>query len=323
MGTSLTGLTPATTYDALIKTGDNAPIDATLKTLSDGLGNNLPMEVSTTSINFTGTLLQSGTAVPTQAQVNAKQDTLVSGTNIKTINGTSVLGSGNITTPTTSPGGSTGQVQFNNAGAFGASSSLFWDNTNSRLGIGTSSPTAQLTIGNTDFVVGANAGYSTYYGSAINGTIQATSSGSTTQLWFRSNGNAVNQNDNYWSRIEQADGGPMRILSSRYQSLILGNNGYNNAITLYNTSAFTMPKIGINNATPTALLQITGTGSTSATTSLLVQNSGGTDMLRMRDDGVLLLGTTASGLGTIYVPYESSFGERVFMAIQEIGRAHV
>ena len=96
MGISLNGLTPATTYDALIKTGDNAPIDATLKTLSDGLGNNLPMEVSTTSINFTGTLLQSGTAVPTQAQVNAKQDTLVSGTNIKTINSTSVLGSGNI-----------------------------------------------------------------------------------------------------------------------------------------------------------------------------------------------------------------------------------
>ena len=35
----------------------------------------------------------------TQTALNAKQDTLVSGTNIKTINGTSVLGSGNITTP--------------------------------------------------------------------------------------------------------------------------------------------------------------------------------------------------------------------------------
>jgi hypothetical protein len=53
MGTSLTGLTPATTYDALIKVGDNGPIDATLKALSDGLGNNLPMEVSTETVNFT------------------------------------------------------------------------------------------------------------------------------------------------------------------------------------------------------------------------------------------------------------------------------
>ena len=34
----------------------------------------------------------------TTLQVNAKQDTLVSGTNIKTVNGTSILGSGNIST---------------------------------------------------------------------------------------------------------------------------------------------------------------------------------------------------------------------------------
>lgn len=38
----------------------------------------------------------SGTAVATEAQVYAKQDTLVSGTNIKTINSNSLLGSGNI-----------------------------------------------------------------------------------------------------------------------------------------------------------------------------------------------------------------------------------
>ena len=112
MGISLYGLTPATTYDALIKTGDNAPIDATLKPLSDGVGTNLPMEASTTSINFTGSLLQGGVAVPTAAQVAAKQDTLVSGTNIKTINGTSVLGSGNITTPNVS--GVAGAIQFSN-----------------------------------------------------------------------------------------------------------------------------------------------------------------------------------------------------------------
>jgi hypothetical protein len=35
-----------------------------------------------------------------------------------------------------SPGGSTTQVQFNNSGAFGGSSSLAWDNANTRLGIG-------------------------------------------------------------------------------------------------------------------------------------------------------------------------------------------
>jgi YVTN family beta-propeller protein len=44
------------------------------------------------------------------------------------------------------PAGSNGQVQFNNAGAFGASSSFYWDNTNGRLGIGTTAPAAPLSV---------------------------------------------------------------------------------------------------------------------------------------------------------------------------------
>lgn len=44
------------------------------------------------------------------------------------------------------PAGSDGYIQYNNSGAFGASSNLFWDKTNNRLGIGTSSPTSTLTI---------------------------------------------------------------------------------------------------------------------------------------------------------------------------------
>lgn len=59
MGTSLTGLTPATTYDALIKVGDNGPLSATAKVLSDGLGNDSVLALSTTSVGI-------GTATPTQ-----------------------------------------------------------------------------------------------------------------------------------------------------------------------------------------------------------------------------------------------------------------
>jgi hypothetical protein len=111
MGTSLNGLTPAGTYPGLIKTGDNAPIDGTLKTLSDGNGNNLPMAVSTTTINLTGTAQVGGVAIANTTQVAAKQDTLVSGTNIKTINGASLLGSGDIPV-VTSPSGVAGAIQF-------------------------------------------------------------------------------------------------------------------------------------------------------------------------------------------------------------------
>jgi hypothetical protein len=41
-----------------------------------------------------------------------------------------------------SPGGSDGQVQFNSSGSFAGSSNFFWDDTNNRLGIGTSSPSS-------------------------------------------------------------------------------------------------------------------------------------------------------------------------------------
>ena len=44
------------TYDGLIKTNNEQPIDGTLKTLQDGVGNDLPMQVSTTGVNFTGTV---------------------------------------------------------------------------------------------------------------------------------------------------------------------------------------------------------------------------------------------------------------------------
>ena len=50
------------------------------------------------------------------------------------------------TVSTSSPGGSNGYVQYNNSGAFGGSANLFWDSTNNRLGIGTSSPSYPLDI---------------------------------------------------------------------------------------------------------------------------------------------------------------------------------
>lgn len=52
------------TYPGLIKTTDNSAIDGTLKALTDGEGNTLPIEVSTTEINFTGVV----TGVPAGPQ---------------------------------------------------------------------------------------------------------------------------------------------------------------------------------------------------------------------------------------------------------------
>lgn len=52
MGTSLTGTKPKDTYDSLIKVGDNGPISGTAKVLSDGLGNDLPIAVSTSNVGI-------------------------------------------------------------------------------------------------------------------------------------------------------------------------------------------------------------------------------------------------------------------------------
>jgi len=88
---------------------------------------------------------------------NGKQDTLVSATNIKTINGSTILGSGDLvvggsssltvgTTPITS--GTIGRVFFQGSGnVLQQSASLFWDNTNSRLGVGaTPATTVRLDV---------------------------------------------------------------------------------------------------------------------------------------------------------------------------------
>ena len=78
-----------------------------------------------------------------QTQINAKQATLVSGTNIKTINGATVLGAGDITIAGNPPSGVAGAIQFSNGSAFASdASNLFWDDTNNRLGVGTNAPSA-------------------------------------------------------------------------------------------------------------------------------------------------------------------------------------
>ena len=83
--------------------------------------------------------------------VSGLQPTLVSGTNIKTINSTSLLGSGNIvigggglTVGTTAiASGTIGRILFEGTGnVLQQDSTLFWDNTNKRLGVGATPSTS-------------------------------------------------------------------------------------------------------------------------------------------------------------------------------------
>jgi hypothetical protein len=59
MGTTLTGTTPQDTYDSLIKVTDNGPLSGTAKYLSDGLGNDSVLALSTSRIAI-GSTIDSG-----------------------------------------------------------------------------------------------------------------------------------------------------------------------------------------------------------------------------------------------------------------------
>ena len=176
MGTSLSGLTPATTFDGLLKVGDNDPLTSTLKAISTGDGTDTMLELSTTALQI---------------------------------------------------GGATG---------------MYWDNTNKRLGIATDAPSVPFEVyGGVRFRDNLN----------LNGTLSNSSTGE------------VNIN----------------------------NLGFFDAVS---------SKVGIGENTPTSRLHIKGEGATSATTSLLVQNSDGDDMFSVRDDGKINADNDFYVQGAIY-----------------------
>ena len=91
----------------------------------------------------------------TSASVSSNyQTTLTSGVNIKTINGSSVLGSGNLVI-IAGAAGTDNQIQYNSGSFLSASNSFSWNNSTSVLyvngstGFLTSSPTHTITLGNT------------------------------------------------------------------------------------------------------------------------------------------------------------------------------
>ena len=60
---TLNGQAIDATYQSLLKTTDNSAVSATSKAVSDGTGNEVPMNVSTTEIGFTGNVNFTGATV--------------------------------------------------------------------------------------------------------------------------------------------------------------------------------------------------------------------------------------------------------------------
>jgi hypothetical protein len=124
-------------------------------TSSGGATPNLAMPAATTSVN--GYLTSTDWTT-----FNGKQALLVSGTNIKTINTNSILGSGDLTI-SASAAGSTTQVQYNNAGAFAGDADFTYNATSNELKAGNINATNGLIVNadvvNTSYTIatGSNA----------------------------------------------------------------------------------------------------------------------------------------------------------------------
>mgnify|MGYP000521557321 CR=1 FL=1 len=205
----------------------------------------------------------------------AVQPTLVSGTNIKTINSTSLLGSGDLVI-TTPPSGISGAIQFSNGSAFSSdATNFFWNNTNKRLGIGLNTVRTSLDAYNyaTPPVLTVSSQKAFDIAGSLIGGIQGiqhpTLTAPSGAMYFKSELSNAAQ-----GKITFETGSALGSISEK---MVIGFNG----------------NVGIGEIAPTAKLQVKGSGATSATTSLLVQNSALADLLMVRDDGNIGIGTNA------------------------------
>jgi hypothetical protein len=84
MGTPLTGSTVASTYTSLLKTTDNAALTASLRTISDGNGNDSALQISSAGVASTGTLSVTGAAslssLSTSGNITVGGNLVVTGT---------------------------------------------------------------------------------------------------------------------------------------------------------------------------------------------------------------------------------------------------
>jgi hypothetical protein len=205
------------------------------------------------------------------------------------------------------PAGLNGYVQFNNNSALGGDAGLFWDNVNKRLGVGTTTPSSTLIVNG---VTGINN--SLYLGNTDSflstNRFQILNAGNTLAMVNVDGGGSISTTGRFQifnstkTNIAQAmyydgatmvfrpmnDGVESTSFRNNAQTLnILNFNGVNGNVDLNFTGASLGAKLGIR-----------GSGSTSATNSLLVQNSSASELLKVTDNG-LVTGASITSTGTL------------------------
>ena len=259
MGTSLSGLTPATTFDGLLKTSDNDAIGTGLKPIGTGDGTDSVLQLSDSQLNVAG-------------QFTIDSDTSVTAMNLRG-DGLQInqIYQANETTYNSIAMANSAGIQFKNLGNIVA---VIREN---KFAVGLSTTPLATT-----HIKGSGA-----------------TSATTSLLVENSNGADVLQTlDNGSVGIGTSANSSYRVTMTsgvlRLRDLLFGQTG---STAINNTNLLTMKwngetGIGISGngaIDATARLHIKGSGNDNTTTSLLVQNSDGTEHLKVTDDGGTIL----------------------------------
>jgi hypothetical protein len=108
MGTPLTGSSVASTYTALLKTTDNVVLSGSLRTISDGGGNDSALQISSAGVASTGTLAVTGAT--NLSTLTTSGNTVIGGT--LNVTGATTL-TGNLSVPGTLSSGGNFSVNTN------------------------------------------------------------------------------------------------------------------------------------------------------------------------------------------------------------------
>ncbi|MCB1580167.1 MAG: hypothetical protein KDJ32_04695, partial [Alphaproteobacteria bacterium] len=206
---STLGVTGATTLASTLQVDGNITDSDSDVTINDGLkvtgsadiDTNLNVDGNTTLP--TGTLAVASSTASTGGEQDLELDVTgdIGATNYCDADGNNCFTAAAVGTATAH--GSDGYIQFNSANLLYSSAGLYWDNSNSRLGIGTTSPSSMLEIaGDITFTEGANrviapadkttaANADALYVRAANHSSSATGMGGNLSL---SGGNGYNSN---------------------------------------------------------------------------------------------------------------------------------
>ena len=313
MGTSLSGLTPATTFDGLLKVGDNDPLTADLKAISTGDGSDTILQLSTTALQIGGATTINGAQMTIVGAGNDAETTSLlvqnsAGTNLLkvddagsatavgfkttalTINSNQILGSSGIRLRTTTA--SQGGTSMSTADGAPANTMCYIK------GFGASADTTSLLVQN-------SAGYD-LFSITDNGLFTFNDDGGGDALTIE-NGSNISQiryNDNLWLGSSHGTYSPI-IKIDRTAGLSVETNSGSLLNLLYDTG-----NLGIGETTPTARLHIKGEAPSgdplNNPTALLVENSAGSELFKVQDDGrvdfgsLFALGTNIFGTNSSY-----------------------